>query len=492
MSRVSTRRASKRTNSEVTENDAESIASSSRQVAPASSTKRRKQQKQDESVNMFENITWDRLYEEFILHKKDKLEDLVLRIFLHFGENTIDKKLMAKLIHDIAQQYNANKYHNFEHATHVLLNSAFSLTCIKEPFLSPIEKLSFLYSALIHDVDHYGIPNSTLIQNRHPLALLFHDQSVAENHSITIGLNHISNLTPASRKDCKYKQRFLETVLNPSEVLSVRSSKQYDVLGTFDEKEKALFRHNVIELVLNTDIADPYRRKNLYDKLLIGYNSTIGHHHTNTNTSSSSSSSGGSEKHTSTNGNQPVIKAYNHDAPINRLYFLSLLLRLADIGASTQSLTTFLTWSENFFLENYEAYEEELRTTSNTTTATATTTSSSAIESFSVPSSPNGTPANTPKAATSSSSTVDSTSTKKISAFYQSSARFYKNQIGYMESHPTHLIDLVEQLQLMNPEWILTVKNTFQMNLQHWKSNGKHIYQEWVNKHKYEALEDEA
>jgi hypothetical protein len=464
MSRVSTRRTSKRSNSEVTENDAESTASTNRQTAaPASSTKRRKQQRQDESVNMFESITWDRLYEEFILHNKDKLEDLVLRIFLQFGENNIDKKLMGKLIHDIAKQYNPNKYHNFEHATHVLLNSAFLLTCINEPFLAPIEKLSFLYSALIHDVDHYGIPNSTLVQSRHPLALLFHDQSVAENHSLTIGLNHISNLTPDPLHDCKYKQRFLETILNPSDALSVRSSKKYDVLAAFDEKEKSLFRHNVIELVLNTDIADPYRRKNLYDKLLVGYNTTSTHH-------------------SCSNGN---VKPYNHDGAVNRLYFLSLLLRLADIGASTQSLTTFLTWSENFFLENYEAYEEELRSTKVTNSSSA-----ASIDSFSVPSSPNATPATTPKAA--SSSTADSTSTKKISAFYQSSTRFYKNQIGYMESHPTHLIDLVEQSRLMNETWLQTVRSTFQTNLQHWKSNGKHIYQDWLNKHKYEALEDEA
>jgi hypothetical protein len=38
-------------------------------------------------------------------------------------------------------------------------------------------------SALIHDLDHQGIPNMVLVQEKSPLALQYNNKSVAEQNS---------------------------------------------------------------------------------------------------------------------------------------------------------------------------------------------------------------------------------------------------------------------------------------------------------------------
>lgn len=37
-------------------------------------------------------------------------------------------------------------------------------------------------SALAHDVDHPGVNNNSLIEEHHPLAIIYNDKAVLENH----------------------------------------------------------------------------------------------------------------------------------------------------------------------------------------------------------------------------------------------------------------------------------------------------------------------
>ena len=77
-------------------------------------------------------------------------------------------------------------YHNNCHATdvmhsvHVLLNSK----ALQNVF-SPLEIVTALFSAAIHDVDHPGLTNQYLINTNSDLALLYNDISVLENHHVS-------------------------------------------------------------------------------------------------------------------------------------------------------------------------------------------------------------------------------------------------------------------------------------------------------------------
>ena len=50
--------------------------------------------------------------------------------------------------------------------------------------LSDFDIVASLIAATIHDVDHPGRTNAFLCNSRHPLALLYNDTAVLENHHV--------------------------------------------------------------------------------------------------------------------------------------------------------------------------------------------------------------------------------------------------------------------------------------------------------------------
>jgi hypothetical protein len=121
----------------------------------------------------------------------------------------IDPIVISQLrnyIHSIALMYCDNPFHNFEHASHVMMSSIKLLSRIEDPDIEtaddnaaknrhdhtygitsdPLTQFSVVLSALIHDVDHSGVPNTQLIKENHTLCTLFKNHSVAEQHSVDI------------------------------------------------------------------------------------------------------------------------------------------------------------------------------------------------------------------------------------------------------------------------------------------------------------------
>jgi len=95
----------------------------------------------------------------------------------------------------------------------------------------PLIKFCLVYAALIHDVDHEGIPNRQLSRESHPLALLYNDKSAAEQNSLKVAFSTLMD------------PRFAEL----RHTLCPTSEDQFE------------FRRIVIDLVMCTDIASPER-----------------------------------------------------------------------------------------------------------------------------------------------------------------------------------------------------------------------------------------
>jgi hypothetical protein len=113
---------------------------------------------------------------------------------------------LRNYIHTIALMYCDNPFHNYEHASHVMMSCVKLLGRIVEPDIEtgdenaakslhdhtygitsdPLTQFSVILSALIHDVDHSGVPNTQLIKENHKLCTLFKNNSVAEQHSVDI------------------------------------------------------------------------------------------------------------------------------------------------------------------------------------------------------------------------------------------------------------------------------------------------------------------
>jgi class 3 adenylate cyclase len=119
----------------------------------------------------------------------------------------------------IAALHRDNHFHNFEHASHVMMSvskllsrivAADDIMCKENEdhantsgrsskdfgwsvhdhtygiTSDPMTQFSVVFAALIHDVDHLGVSNFQLVQEDHKLAKLFEAKSVAEQNSIVL------------------------------------------------------------------------------------------------------------------------------------------------------------------------------------------------------------------------------------------------------------------------------------------------------------------
>ena len=147
----------------------------------------------------------------------------------------------------IAQTYHSNPFHNFDHASHVGMSvgkflsrivaaddvfdniegHASSLESKKHDHTygitsDPLTQFACIFSALIHDVDHQGVPNTQLVNEDARLAAKYRGRSVAEQNSVDIAWSifmepQYSNLRqaicPTDSDMCRFRQLVVNCVM---------------------------------------------------------------------------------------------------------------------------------------------------------------------------------------------------------------------------------------------------------------------------------------
>jgi len=121
----------------------------------------------------------------------------------------LDDEVVLELrnyIGSISSNYKGNPFHNFEHASHVTMSVAKLLSRIVAPDLEitsaqcnstlhdhtygitsdPLTQFACILAALIHDVDHQGVPNTRLVEEEDCVAIKYKGRSVAEQNSVDI------------------------------------------------------------------------------------------------------------------------------------------------------------------------------------------------------------------------------------------------------------------------------------------------------------------
>ena len=93
---------------------------------------------------------------------------------------------------------------------------------------NPILRFAFAFAALIHDVDHHGVPNSQLVEEKTETALFYKNLSVAEQNSLDVVWEMFMESQYAALRGCIYKTR----------------------------EEFQMFRQTVVNCVISTDIFD--------------------------------------------------------------------------------------------------------------------------------------------------------------------------------------------------------------------------------------------
>jgi 3'5'-cyclic nucleotide phosphodiesterase len=83
----------------------------------------------------------------------------------------------------------------------------------------PLTQFSCVLSALIHDLDHPGVPNAQLVKEKTPLAAAYKNQSIAEQNSVDIAFallmdNDFKELRYTIYTDEVEMKRFRQLVVN--------------------------------------------------------------------------------------------------------------------------------------------------------------------------------------------------------------------------------------------------------------------------------------
>jgi class 3 adenylate cyclase len=128
----------------------------------------------------------------------------------------LPKKVEEQLrlyVSSIAMMHRDNPFHNFEHASHVMMSVSKLLSRIVAPdevlngevadkqlslhdhtygiTSDPLTQFSVVLAALIHDVDHSGVSNFQLIKEDAKIAKVFKNKSVAEQNSIVLAWDRL-------------------------------------------------------------------------------------------------------------------------------------------------------------------------------------------------------------------------------------------------------------------------------------------------------------
>jgi hypothetical protein len=142
---------------------------------------------------------------------------------------------LCNYVQTIASMYRNNPFHNFDHASHVTQSTSKLLSRIvacKEIekgeqmhdhtygiTSDPLTQFAIMFSSLIHDVDHRGVPNFLLVKEDPSLGAIYNNQAVAEQNSVDIAWNLLMDpafgaLRRAIYSNEREMRRFRQLVVN--------------------------------------------------------------------------------------------------------------------------------------------------------------------------------------------------------------------------------------------------------------------------------------
>jgi len=267
-----------------------------------------------------------------------------------YKRNPDDVELPAKAqqelrnyVQTIASMYHNNPFHSFGHASHVVQSTRKLLSRIVSPkqmwdtasnsdpgyqqynekelhdytfgiTSDPITQFACIFAALIHDVDHPGVPNAVLVAEKSEVALYYENKTVAEQNSIDLGWNLLFEPRYENLRACIYS----------------------------NQKELDRFRQLVVNSVIATDIMDQdlkQLRNARWEKAFFGHE----------------------DEHTQSIGTGPLAlgRAQERQMQVDRKATIVIehLIQASDVAHTMQHWHVYVKWNEKLFDEMYRAYQ---------------------------------------------------------------------------------------------------------------------------------------
>ncbi|KAL7572637.1 hypothetical protein ACA910_010388 [Epithemia clementina (nom. ined.)] len=201
----------------------------------------------------------------------------------------------------IAALYRDNPFHNFEHASHVTMSANKLLHRIvnmnhtqlsqHEMYIhsfgvamDPLAQLAIVFSALIHDVDHRGVPNFCLVKEEPTMAERYCNKSIAEQNSVEIAWNLFMEPAYAELRSCLFPskqemKRFRQLVVNAviatdifdPELIAMRNKRWESAFSQLAERDDPDFLNRKATIVLEhviqaSDVCHTMQHWSIYQK----------------------------------------------------------------------------------------------------------------------------------------------------------------------------------------------------------------------------------
>lgn len=222
---------------------------------------------------------------------------------------------LRSYVQTIAALYNENPFHNFDHATHVAMSVNKLLSRINAPDLDesssedvhdhtygvgsdPLTWFACVFSALIHDVDHSGVPNAQLVKEGSPVAELYRNKSVAEQNSFDMAWD----------------------LLMESSYQNLRRT----IYVTQEEYHR--FRQLVVNGVMATDIVDKDLKGLRNKRWDVAFD--------------------------------PLQGIGPHGIKLKATIIIEHLIQASDVAHTMQHWAIYRKWNEKFYRECYKAYKQ--------------------------------------------------------------------------------------------------------------------------------------
>lgn len=162
----------------------------------------------------------------------------------------------------------------------------------------PLTQFAIVFSSLIHDVDHQGVPNNLLIKENPEMAHRYQNQAVAEQHSIDVAWNLLMDPAYEALRRAIYNS----------------------------ETELKRFRQLVVNALMATDIFDPQLarlRKERWDRAFFQSHPDEG-------------------PIVSSNRKQTIVIEY--------------IIQASDVSHTMQHWHVYSKWNKNLYQEMFNAY----------------------------------------------------------------------------------------------------------------------------------------
>ncbi|CAJ1963430.1 unnamed protein product [Cylindrotheca closterium] len=238
------------------------------------------------------------------------------------------KSELRSFLANIAQMYtDSNPFHNFEHASHVtssvkkLLKRIVNVdpeNGLTQPNASsevnmvdlaghsygitsdPLTQFAVVFAAIIHDVDHPGVPNTQLVKEGAPNAELYKNKSVAEQNSVDIAWKILMEKEYELLRSCIYQT----------------------------EGELCRFRQLVVNTVMATDIVDMELQELRKARWETAFSSDVSN-----------------------------LRSDDDSEDRKATIVIEHLIQASDVVHTMQHWHIYKSWNEKFFCECYKAYK---------------------------------------------------------------------------------------------------------------------------------------